>query len=114
MTKIDLNTYIWTKRLLAINSSSNDKEKLNYIYNWLNSNKCEIEERNVSIVLFVDYKNSRYKRPLFLKNFGFWLIGYDGDIKAFSVEPNFLNEIFNLIDQMPIRQQEMLKHKTKC
>ena len=114
MNKIDLNTYIWNKRLLTINSSSNDKEKLDYINNWLDSKECEIEERNISIVLFIDYKSTQYKRPLFLDTFGFWLIGYDGEIKAFSVEPNFLNEIFNLIDQMPIRQQEMLMHKTKC
>ena len=114
MNKIDLNTYIWNKRLLTINSSSIDKENLNHINNWLDSNKCEIEERNISIVLFTDYKSTQYKRPLFLEKFGFWLIGYDGEIKASSVELSFLNEIFSLIDQMPIRQQEMLMHKTKC
>ena len=82
--------------------------------NWLISHKCKIEERNINIVFFEDYKNKQYKKPLFLKNFGFWLIGYDGEVKSFSLENKFLYEIFNLIDQMPIRQQEMLMYKTKC
>jgi len=114
MNKIDLSTYNWSKRLLVINASSNNKEKINHIYNWLDSNKCKIEEKNVNIIFFIDYKNTRHKKPLFLQKYGFWLIGYNGEVKAFSLETNFLNEIFNLIDQMPIRQQEMLMYKKKC
>ena len=114
MNKTDLETYNWTKRLLVINLKSDDKEKISHLNNWLISNKCKIEERNIIIVFFEDYKNKQYKKPLFLKNFGFWLIGYDGEVKSFSIENKFLYEIFNLIDQMPIRQQEMLMYKTKC
>ena len=114
MNKIDLETYKWTKRLLVINSKSEDEKKISYINNWLISYKCKIEERNINIVFFEDYKNKQYKKPLFLKNFGFWLIGYDGEVKSFSLEKKFLYEIFNLIDQMPIRQQEILMYKTKC
>ena len=114
MNKIDLETYKWTKRLLVINLKSGNEEKISYIDNWLISYKCKIEERNINIVFFEDYKNKQYKKPLFLKNFGFWLIGYDGEVKTFSLEKKILYEIFNLIDQMPIRKQEMLMHKTKC
>ena len=56
----------------------------------------------------------RQKHAKTLTKYGFWLIGYDGEVKAFSLETNILNEIFNLIDQMPIRQQEMLMYKKKC
>ena len=114
MNKIDLETYNWTKRLLVINLKSKDIEKLSYINNWLFANKCKIEDRNINIVFFKDFKNKKYKEPLFLKNFGFWLIGYDGEVKSFSLEEKFVNEIFYLIDQMPIRQQEMLMYKKKC
>ena len=114
MNKIDLETYKWTKRLLVINLKSGNEEKISYIDNWLISYKCKIEERNINIVFFEDYKNKQYKKPLFLKNFGFWLIGYDGEVKTFSLEKKILYEIFNLIDQMPIRKQEMLMYKTKC
>ena len=33
MNKIDLETYNWTKRLLVINSKSEDEENINYINN---------------------------------------------------------------------------------
>ena len=114
INKIDLETYNWTKRLLVINLKSKDKEKLSYINNWLISHRCKIEDRNINIVFFKNYKNKKYKKPPFLKDFGFWLIGYDGEVKSFSLKENFLNEIFYLIDQMPIRQQEMLMYKSKC
>ena len=114
MNKIDLETYKWTKRILVINLKSKDKEKLSYINNWLFANKCKIEDRNINIVFFKDFKNKKYKEPSFLKDFGFWLIGYDGEVKSFSLEEKFVNEIFYLIDQMPIRQQEMLMYKKKC
>ena len=114
MNKIDLETYNWTKRLLVINLKSQDKEKLSYVDNWLFANKCKIEDRNINIVFFKDFKNKKYKEPLFLKGFGFWLIGHDGKVKSFSLEEKFVNEIFYLIDQMPIRQQEMLMYKKKC
>ena len=114
MNKIDLETYNWTKRLLVVNLKSEDKEQISYINNWLISYKCKIEERNINIVFFENYKNKQYKKPLFLQNYGFWLIGYDGEVKSFSLEKKFLYEIFSLIDQMPIRQQEMSIYKTKC
>ena len=114
MNKIDLSTYNWSKRLLVINSSLKEIETTTHIHNWLDSNKCKIDERNIKIIFFIDHKHKRHKRPLFLKKYGFWLIGYDGEVKAFSLDTNFLNKIFNLIDQMPIRQQEMLMKKTKC
>ena len=114
MNKIDLETYKWTKRLLVINLKSKDKEKLNYINNWLFANKCKIEDRNINIVFFKDFINKKYKKPPFLKDFGFWLIGYDGEVKSFSLEEKFIYEIFYLIDQMPIRKQEMLMYKKKC
>ena len=114
MNKIDLETYNWAKRLLVINLKSQDKEKLSYVDNWLFANKCKIEDRNINIVFFKAFKNKKYKKPPFLKDFGFWLVGYDGEVKSFSLEEKFINEIFYLIDQMPIRQQEMLMYKKKC
>ena len=52
MNKTDLETYNWTKRLLVINLKSEDKEKISHINNWLISNKCKIEERNIQHCFF--------------------------------------------------------------
>ena len=65
MNKTDLETYNWTKRLLVINLKSEDKEKISHLNNWLISNKCKIEERNIVIVFFEDYKNKQYKNLCF-------------------------------------------------
>ena len=61
MNKTNLETYNWTKRLLVINLKSQDKEKLSYVDNWLFANKCKIEDRNINIVFFKDFKNKKYK-----------------------------------------------------
>ena len=65
MNKTDLETYNWTKRLLVINIKSDVKEKISHLNNWLISNKCKIEERNIVIVFFEDYKNKQYKNLCF-------------------------------------------------
>ena len=71
MNKIDLETYNWTKRLLVINLKSEDKEKLSYINNWLISNKCKIEDRNINIVFLKIIKTKNIKNLLFKK---FWIL----------------------------------------
>ena len=59
------------------------------------------------------FKNKDYIIPKFIKNKnGIWLIGYDGNVKDYSIDDSILPRLFNLIDSMPIRQNEM-KHD-KC
>ena len=43
---------------------------------------------------------------------GIWLIGYDGNVKDYSIDDSILLRLFNLIDSMPMRKNEM-KHD-KC
>ena len=88
--------------------------------NWLNGEDGLSEPFNKKKILFLDEISKEIlndeKLNIYpdLKDFGFWLIGYDGEVKSFSLEEKFVNEIFYLIDQMPIRQQEMLMYKKKC
>ena len=105
----------WEKRLLII-SYKNEKDQIfTKTKKFISDNKCEIDDRNLEIIFFTKFKNKDFVTPDFIKNkFGIWLIGYDGEVKSFSLEEKFVNEIFYLIDQMPIRQQEMLMYKKKC
>ena len=45
---------------------------------------------------------------------GIWLIGYDGDDKAYSRDLSLLNQLYDLIDAMPVRQNEMLRQASSC
>ena len=45
---------------------------------------------------------------------GIWLIGYDGNIKEYSEDNTLLSNLHKLIDNMPIRKDEMKKSKKKC
>ena len=45
---------------------------------------------------------------------GIWLIGYDGNIKGYSEDNTLLSNLHNLIDNMPIRKEEMKNLKKNC
>ena len=46
--------------------------------------------------------------PLYFKNKkGIWLIGYDGNIKAYSRDNSLLLNLYSIIDSMPIRKLEI-------
>ena len=103
----------WKKRLLLI-SYQNDGDQISIrTTKFISDNRCEIEDRNLQIVFFEKFKNKDYIIPKLIKNKnGIWLIGYDGNVKDYSIDDSILPRLFNLIDSMPIRQNEM-KHD-KC
>jgi len=103
----------WKKRLLLISYQNDGDQIFIKTTKFISDNKCEIEDRNLQIVFFEKFKNKDYIIPKFIKNKnGIWLIGYDGNVKDYSIDDSILPRLFNLIDSMPIRQNEM-KHD-KC
>ena len=103
----------WKKRLLLISYQNDGDQIFIKTTKFISDNKCEIEDRNLQIVFFEKFKNKDYIIPKFIKNKnGIWLIGYDGNVKDYSTDDSILPRLFNLIDSMPIRQNEM-KHD-KC
>ena len=103
----------WKKRLLLISYQNDGDQIFIKTTKFISDNKCEIEDRNLQIVFFEKFKNKDYIIPKFMKNKnGIWLIGYDGNVKDYSIDDSILLRLFNLIDSMPIRQNEM-KHD-KC
>ena len=46
--------------------------------------------------------------------YGIWLIGYDGENKSYSKNSDLLKVMHIIIDEMPIRKEEMLVKKTQC
>ena len=102
----------WKKRLLLISYQNDGDQIFIKTTKFISDNKCEIEDRNLQIVFFEKFKNKDYKIPKFIKNKnGIWLIGYDGNVKDYSIDDSILLRLFNLIDSMPMRQNEMKNDK---
>ncbi len=102
----------WNKRLLIISYQEKNSQILKEANKFISDNKCEIEDRNLEIIFFEDFKNKDFSIPKFVKSkYGVWLIGYDGMVKDYSSDDKIFLKLFNLIDSMPIRKDEMLKDK---
>ena len=112
--KRSINNYEWTYRLLLINSI----EKTTTLDQLLENKNilCQFKDRKLKLIKFNNNVSSTYKTPSFIKNkFGVWLIGYDGGVKYFtSIEEFNFDDIFIIIDGMPIRQNEMEIKKSDC
>ena len=105
-----ISELIWEKRLLIVSYQNDGDQIFIKTTKFISDNNSEIEDRNLQIVFFKKFKNKDYKIPNFIKNKnGIWLIGYDGNVKDYSIDDSILPRLFNLIDSMPMRQNEM-KH----
>ena len=103
----------WKKRLLVISYQNEDNLVFIQTTKFISNNTRQIDDRNLEIIFFENFKNKQYTTPDFIEDkYGIWLIGYDGNIKDYSIDDSILPRLFNLIDSMPIRQNEM-KHD-KC
>ena len=112
--KRSINYYEWTYRLLLINSI----EKTTTLDQLLKNKNifCQFKDRKLKLIKFKNNVSSTYKTPSFIKNkSSVWLIGYDGAVKYFtSIEEFNFDDIFKIIDGMPIRQNEMEMTKSDC
>ena len=111
--------YLWKNRIVVTFSPSKNNPKRSYFLNSINKNLCEFNSRNIiHFDLIFNKENQEIEKiENFFKNlslsaseFRLILIGKDGEIKLNSRKTS-LEEIFSLIDTMPMRQEEMLKDK---
>ncbi|GAB3917613.1 hypothetical protein GCM10028804_06020 [Larkinella terrae] len=84
----------------------------------LQTEKTGLAERDLDVLVFTDANLSDSDRRFLTQNpfklapsdeFKGWLIGKDGGVKRTFVKPINPNELFRLIDSMPMRQAEMRK-----
>ena len=63
-------------------------------------------------MFFEKFKNINFLTPKFInENYGIWLLGYDGVIKDYNLDEKILLRLFNLIDSMPMRKNEIKNNK---
>ena len=114
-----LKKYLWKNRVVVTFSPSKNNTERNYFINSINKNLCQFNSRNIIHIDFIfNEKNQEIKKfkssfenlSLSTSEFRLILIGKDGGIKLNSRKIS-LEEIFSLIDTMPMRQEEMLNDK---
>tara|TARA_Y100000746_G_scaffold223054_1_gene224124 strand:- start:490 stop:873 length:384 start_codon:yes stop_codon:yes gene_type:complete len=102
----------WEKRLLVVSYEKQNDQIFTKTKKFISDNKCEIEDRNLEIIFYEKFENKDYSKPKFINNkYGIWLIGYDGMIKDSSPDDKIFIRLFDLIDSMPMRKNEMINDK---
>ena len=113
--KLSLSTFMWEKRLVILAINNFDLSFLEKTQQFINNNLCEFKDRNLKFIPYQNSINKDYQTPTYIKNqYGFWLVGYDGQVKLHSKELSFLNMFFEEIDTMPMRKDEMSASQKNC
>ena len=104
---IELNQYLWKNRIILTYAEDEDHPDLIKLKVEMKEKNCEILNRDL---LHFHFSNDGKTENLTTKSdqsFRILLIGKDGGIKYESNRSVFLNQLFKLIDSMPMRQDEM-------
>ena len=105
---ITFDEYAWTKRLVIMITDKKNTNLEKKVRRFFESHACDIGDRNLKLLHF--HTNELAVAQLQKKHSqtGLWLLGYDGKIKDFSKDEQLLNRLFQTIDGMPMRQDEMV------
>ena len=104
-----LSELSWKKRLLIVSYNQIEDGLFYKVNNFIGENKCKINDRNIEIIFYDKFKNRKFTTPKFIENkYGIWLIGYDGQVKDYSSNEEIFLKLFDLIDSMPMRKNEIL------
>ena len=110
-----INSFAWKKRVVLFISKSKYVYFINETDDFFKKKKCENDNRNLKYIRIVGDEVKKYNISEKFKNkYGMWLIGYDGQIKSYSSDISLLKEIYNVVDKMPLRKEEIIKQKIKC
>jgi hypothetical protein len=124
-----LAEYEWQSRPLLVFASSEDDAMMKDTRRHLQTLRCELNDRHMIIGYLPSHGSSTlHEKPITarqateLRNlyrithdqFTVLLIGKDGGEKYRTTAPPDMRRIFNLIDGMPMRQDEMQQYGSQC
>ena len=110
-----IENYKWKKRILLLISKEESNALTNAVDKFFINQKCKNDERNLELIKLKKGNDYNIKKISYFKDkTGIWLIGYDGNIKGYTEDNTLLLNLHNLIDNMPIRKEEMKDLKTNC
>ena len=100
--------YAWTNRLVIMITDKKNTDLEKQVRQFFENHVCDIDDRNLKLLHFHNNELGLTQLQRKHSQTGLWLLGYDGSIKDFSVDEQLLNRLFQTIDGMPIRQDEMV------
>ena len=110
-----LNEFGWKKRIVLLITGDKDIKLLNGVNSFFKEEICQNNSRNIELFRIIGNEVSKYKIPERYKGKkGIWLIGYDGGDKAYSQDISLLSQLHDIVDKMPMRQNEMLTKEYNC
>ena len=112
--KINLDNYInsfsWKKRIVLFISHKTNIKLITEIDQFFKKNICKNEDRSLKYIKIIGHEIDKYNVSDRYKNkYGLWLIGYDSQVKLYSKDTTLLKKIYNVIDSMPVRRDEIRK-----
>jgi hypothetical protein len=125
---MDLSEFQWKKRLLFLFSPSSGSEPFSKLLADVDAQRAEIEDRDLVVIKIVgqgesiidkeplDPPSIQYLRKRFgvpISEFSIVLVGKDGSVKLQRKDAVPLSDLFQLIDSMPMRQNEMKRRKSQ-
>ena len=110
-----INNFEWKKRVVLLIAKKDDLELIRGVEYFFEKGACQNADRNLELYKIIGNEITKYNVPSrYEGRTGIWLIGYDGGDKAYSNNLSLLDQLYEIIDKMPIRQNEMLKQKSRC
>ena len=108
-----LGKYAWTNRLVILITNKNDTSLEKQVKRFFETQSCHIDHRNLKLLHLQISKSAATQLPKTMHSqTGLWLLGYDSLIKDFSEDGQLLSRLFQTIDGMPMRQDEMASDST--
>ena len=121
MKQIDLDKYRWKNRLVLIFARSSEGSSYLKQKSEFQGKADELEDRNIIVIELFEAGGSKMaevslpdeqqsllrKRFEAVEDFVFILIGKDGTVKLRARQPVLSDDLFELIDSMPMRKEEM-------
>ena len=110
-----ISNFEWKKRIVLLIADKEDVKLIRGAESFFLERACQNRNRNLELFKIIGDEITKYKIPKrYEGRRGIWLIGYDGGDKAYSRDLSFLNQLYEIIDEMPIRQNEMLHQDSRC
>ena len=110
-----ISNFGWEKRIVLLIADNEDVKLIRGVESFFKEGACQNKNRNLELYKIIGGEITKYKIPKrYEGRRGIWLIGYDGGDKAYSKDLSLLDQLYEIIDEMPIRQNEMLQQTSRC